>query len=98
MTVDGTVEELSDPTVELTTVAGTRDLEVLMIVKSGDRTSVVFTDAVFNMPHKTGLNGFVLKHVLDSSGGPKVTRIGRLFLIKDKKELPRNSSNSPHRT
>jgi hypothetical protein len=85
--VDGTLEEFSDPTVQLTTVAGTRGLEALMTVTSGDRTSVVFTDSVFNMPHKTGLNGFILKHVLASSGGPKVTRIGRAFLIKDKKEF-----------
>jgi len=28
-----------------------------------------------------------LKHVLGSSGGPKVTRLGRLLLIKDKKEF-----------
>ena len=85
--VDGTLEDFSDPTVKLTTVAGTRGLEALMIVKSGDRTSVVFTDSVFNMPHKTGFNGFILKHVMASSGGPKVTRIGRAFLIKDKKEF-----------
>ena len=85
--VDGTLEDFSDPTVQLTTVGGTRGLEALMTVKSGDRTSVVFTDALFNMPHKTGLNGFILKHVLGSSGGPKVTRLGRLLLIKDKKEF-----------
>jgi hypothetical protein len=55
-----------------------------MIVKSGERTSLVFTDSIFNMPHKTGFHGFVLKHVMKSSGGPRVTRIGRMFLIKDK--------------
>ncbi|MEO8842106.1 MAG: hypothetical protein ABI704_11080 [Kofleriaceae bacterium] len=82
--VDGTLEELVDRDVKLGVVEGTRGLEALMTVTSGDRVSLVFTDVIFNMPHRTGLQGFVLKHLMDSSGGPKVTRIGRTFLIKDK--------------
>ena len=54
-----------------------------MIVRSGGRTSLVFTDAVFNMPHQHGVFGWVLKHVTQSSGGPKVSRLARLFMIKD---------------
>ncbi|CAN5512370.1 hypothetical protein BH11MYX1_BH11MYX1_12540 [soil metagenome] len=80
----GDLSELSDPDVKLTTVAGTRDGEVLMIVTSGDRTSLVFTDTVFNMPHGHGLKGFVLQHLTQSSGGPKVSRLARWFIIKDK--------------
>jgi len=82
--VSGGLEDLVDRDVSLTSVAGSKDLEALMIVKSGERTSLVFTDSIFNMPHKTGFQGFVLKHVMKSSGGPRVTRIGRMFLIKDK--------------
>jgi hypothetical protein len=82
--VDGGVEDLVDRDVSLTVVAGSKDREVIMIVKSGDRTSLVFTDAIFNMPHASGFQGFVLKHVMASSGGPRVSRIGRLILIKDK--------------
>ena len=80
----GELSELSDFDVTLTTVAGTRNVEALMIVKSGNKTSLVFTDTVFNMPHKHGLPGFVLKHITQSSGGPKVSRLARLFIIKDK--------------
>jgi hypothetical protein len=82
--VDGTLEELVDRDVKLAVVEGTRGLEAMMTVTSGDRVTLVFSDVIFNMPHKTGLKGFVLKHVMASSGGPKVTRIGRTFLIKDK--------------
>ena len=82
--VDGTIDELVDSDVVLGVVEGTRGLEAMMTVTSGDRVTLVFTDVIFNMPHKTGLQGFVLRHVLDSSGGPKVTRLGRTFLIKDK--------------
>jgi len=80
----GELSEISDPAVTLTTVAGTRNVEALLIVKSGDKTSVVFTDTVFNMPHKHGLPGFVLEHITQSTGGPKVSRLARLFIIKDK--------------
>jgi len=80
----GELSDLVDRDVSLTLVAGARETEVLMIVKSGERTSLVFTDAIFNMPHATGFKGFILKHVMKSSGGPRVSRIGRLFMIKDK--------------
>ena len=80
----GELSDLVDRDVSLTTVAGMKEVEVLMTVKSGDRTSLVFTDAIFNMPHKSGFQGFVLKHVMKSSGGPRVSRIGRLFMVKDK--------------
>ena len=82
--VDGGIEALDDRDVELWHLAGTKDQELLMIVRSGDRTSLVFTDAIFNMPHRSGFQGFMLKHVLQSSGGPRVSRIGRALLIKDK--------------
>jgi len=32
----------------------------------------------------SGFSGFVFKHVTRSSGGPRVSRIARLFLVKDK--------------
>jgi len=81
--VHGELGELGDLDVTLDHVAGTNDREALMIVRSGDRTSLVFTDTVFNMPHQGGVFGWVLKHVTQSSGGPKVSRIGRLFMIDD---------------
>jgi hypothetical protein len=46
--------------------------------------SLVFADAVFNMPHLPGFHGFVLRHITGSSGGPRVSRVARLLLIKDK--------------
>ena len=48
-------------------------------------TTLVFTDAVFNMPHVPGFQGFVLRNITQSSGGPRVSRIARMFLIKDKR-------------
>jgi len=81
--VHGELSELVDPDVTLDHVAGTGDGEALMIVRSGGRCSLVFADTVFNMPHQRGAFGWVLKHVTQSSGGPKVSRLARLFMIKD---------------
>jgi hypothetical protein len=73
----------ADPNVSLAVVDGTNGMEAVMLVKANRGISAVFADAVFNMPHLPGLRGFVLRHITGSSGGPRVSRVARLFLIKD---------------
>lgn len=86
--VEPTVDDLAafppDPNVSLGVVDGTDGLEALMTVKANGGTTVVFGDAVFNMPHLTGAQGFVLRWITGSSGGPRVSRVARLFMIKNK--------------
>ncbi len=86
--VDKSVEDLAalpaDPDVSLGTVDGMKDMEAIMTVRSQGRVTLVLADAVFNMPHLHGVKGFVFRHVTQSSGGPRVSRIARLFMIKDK--------------
>lgn len=77
----------SDAIVELQTLDGTKAREGAMIVRDRDGTTVVLNDIVFNMPHVPGVQGFVLKNVVGSSGGVKITRIVRLFLVADKRAL-----------
>jgi hypothetical protein len=74
----------SDPDVALETLAGVADAEGVMTVRSSDNVTLVFNDMVFNMPHLGGAQGFVLKHVTASSGGPKLSRVARWFMLKDK--------------
>jgi len=71
----------ADGVVELQALDGTKAREGAMIVRDGDGTTVVLNDIVFNMPHIPGVQGFVLKNVMGSSGGIKITRIARLFLV-----------------
>lgn len=52
-----------------------------------DEVTLVLNDVVFNMPHVPGAKGFVLRHVTQSTGGPRVSRLGRLFLVKDKRVM-----------
>jgi hypothetical protein len=72
-----------DPTVSLEGIDGVRDGEGLVRVRSADGVTLVLNDLVFDMPHAEGLGGLVVRHVFASSGGPRVSRLGRLFLIED---------------
>ncbi len=74
----------ADPAVGLEPLAGVADAEGIMTVRSSDRVTLVFNDMLFNMPHLTGVHGLVMKHVTGSSGGPKISRVARLFILKDK--------------
>ena len=74
----------ADGGVELQALDGTKGREGAMIVRDGDGTTVVLNDIVFNMPHVPGIQGFVLKNITGSTGGVKVTRIARLFLVAEK--------------
>jgi hypothetical protein len=83
--VHGDLAELDeDPDVQVQPVGGTREREAMMIVRSGAHTSVVVSDSLFNMPHVKGFGGFLLRYVMGSSGGPKLSRLARLLFVKDK--------------
>ncbi len=83
--VDGTYADFpSDPHVSFEVLDGAGGGEGVMIVKDEDGATLVFNDAIFNMPHQPGVGGFFLKHLTSSSGGPRVSRISKLFLVKDK--------------
>ena len=73
-----------DPNVSLSVFEGTKGLEAVMTVKANGGVTVVLTDALFNMPHLTGVHGFILRHITSSSGGPRVSRIAKLAMVKDK--------------
>ncbi len=81
--VDGTLDELPANSVLSTeTAEGTRG-EALFRVVDGGETSLIVSDLVFNLGNMPGLQGLVLR-ILGSTGGPKVTRLGRLLTVKDR--------------
>ncbi|GAB4214648.1 MAG: hypothetical protein OHK0013_39530 [Sandaracinaceae bacterium] len=73
-----------DPAVSLALLDGVAEAEGYLRVEDESGVTLVLNDAVFNMPHLPGLQGFVLRHVTCSSGGPRVSRLARLFLVKDR--------------
>jgi hypothetical protein len=83
--VDGTYEDYpKDGSTELWNLEGLANREGALVVRSKSGVTLVLNDSVFNMPHRSGFGGFMLKHVTKSSGGPRITRLARLGIIKDK--------------
>jgi hypothetical protein len=73
---------LLDDTMAFLPLAGVPAESVLRI-KSGDDTTLVVTDAVFNLPRLKGLQGLFL----GPTGRVTTPRIVRWFLVKDKRAL-----------
>lgn len=86
--VDGTYEDFpSDPTARFEPLHGTGDEEGVLLVTSGDGTSVVLNDAVMNMDRKRDPLGFFFTTLLGSAPGPRVSRLAKLVFVKDKRAL-----------
>lgn len=86
--VDGTYEDFpADDTVQLEMLKGIKATEGAMLVRSADGRSVVLNDAMFNMDTKRDLLGFVITTLLGSAPGPRVSRLAKLALVKDKAAL-----------
>lgn len=86
--VDGTFEEFPvDDTVRLERLDGVADAEGVMLVRSPDGTTVVLTDAMFNMDRKTDVLGFLITTLFGSAPGPRVSRLAKLLFVKDRAAL-----------
>jgi len=86
--VDGGYRDFAgDARVSLELLDGVGQAEGVLTVRSPGGTSLVFNDAVFNMPHPSGLHGLIVHYVTASSGGPKVSRLFRMVGVKDKAAL-----------
>ena len=83
--VDATYEEYApDETTALESVDGLADREGALVVRSARGVTYVMNDAIFNMPEQSGLSGFVLANVTQSTGGPRVSRTARIGLLADR--------------
>lgn len=75
------------PGLQFAPLPGVADAEGVMLVDSADGVSVVLNDAVFNMDRKRDVLGFLFTTVLGSATGPRVSRLAKLTLVKDKAAL-----------
>ncbi len=88
--VSGTVDDLdADDQVRAIHFGGTGEREACLFVRTPEGTTLILNDMLFNMEHLPGFQGFLLKHVTQSSGGPRVSRLARLGLVKDRTEVRR---------
>lgn len=66
---------------------GIAGAEGVLTVRSPGGATLVFNDALFNMPHGAGLTGFIFRRLTQSTGGPRVSRLFRWFVVKDRRAL-----------
>jgi len=86
--VDGTYEDaVLDDAIRFEMLHGVGDQEGAMIVRSADGLTVVLNDAMFNMERPKDLLGNAITAMLGSAPGPRVSRLAKLALVKDKKAL-----------
>jgi hypothetical protein len=79
-TYDGFV---GDDDVRLAHLPGTAEREGTLVVRSGERVTIVFNDCVNNLPKLGGLFGILLS----PTGVASVPRIARFILVKDRNVL-----------
>ena len=75
-----------DERVKLAHLVGTKEREGVLSVRSADGLTLVFNDALFNQPHLPGVHGWIMK-AIGSSGGPRITGLARLLMVKDRAAL-----------
>ncbi len=86
--LDGTYEDFpSNPTLRFEMVSGIADAEGALFVQSADGVSLVLNDVLFNMDKKRDLLGWLFTTTLGSAPGPRVSRLAKLALVKDKAAL-----------
>lgn len=81
---DGSYDDLpADPKVTLAHLEGCKKSEGVLVVRSGERSTVVVNDALMNLPKVGGMMGFALA----PTGRFAVPRLFRWLAVKDKKAL-----------
>jgi hypothetical protein len=85
--VDTTTPDFGDPNVRWIPLDGVGEGEAVLEVRSGDRVTLVFNDAVMNVPRSGGFFGFVLGVVGFTGDAPKVSGPAKFFLVKNKPAL-----------
>lgn len=60
--------------------------EAAFIIHSGDRSTLLFGDALFNLAHLPGAFGLVLR-LIGSTGGPRVSPLTKLVAVANRRVL-----------
>lgn len=86
--LDGCYEDFpASDIARLERLNGVNDREGALVVRSSDGLSVVLNDCLFNMDTKRDALGWLFTTVLGSAPGPRVSRLAKLAIIKDKQAL-----------
>ena len=77
--------EMLPPDFQWRTLAMT-DGEAAFVSRNGERVTLIFGDALFNLPDLGGALGVILR-LIGSTGGPRVTPLTKLIAVSDRKQL-----------
>lgn len=82
--IDGGPEILPPGPIRGELLDGDKCGEMVFVIEHGATKTLLLNDALFNMHHRPGFSGFVMR-ALGSSGGLKLTRIMKTFGLSDTK-------------
>lgn len=87
--VDATSYDFRDPRVQFVTVPGTADHEAALVVQSQGGTTLVVNELIWNVDHRPGFGGWLMKVTGLTSDGPQIPAIPKLLGFKDQPALRR---------
>lgn len=82
--IDSSCEEaLSNLSLQMHKIPGIKPIELAYEIATESGAVLIFCDLLMNLPHLPGFRGYLLK-LIGSTGFFGMTRLGKLFLMKDK--------------
>ena len=82
--VDSTSPDFGDPDVRFVVVPGTGENEAALVVKTGERTTIVLNDLIGNIRGARGVGGWFLRLMGFAGEEPHVPGIVKRLLVKDR--------------
>ena len=85
--VDTTAPDFGDSRVEFVTVAGTRDQEAALIVRTQNGTTLVLNDLVGNIRSDSSIGNSLLRFAGFAGNTAQIPRVVKLALVRDANAL-----------
>ena len=85
--VDATDVDFGDPHVRFVTIAGTEGHEAALLVERPTGTTLVVNDLIWNLDHRPGFGGWIMKLIGFTGGPPHIPPIVKRKLVKEKPAL-----------
>jgi hypothetical protein len=85
--VDTTAPDFGDPNVEFVTIAGTREREAALVVRTRNGATLVLNDLVGNIRDASGISGRLLRLAGFAGKSAQIPRVVKWNLVKDANAL-----------
>jgi hypothetical protein len=85
--VDATSVDFGDPAVSFVAVPGTGEREAALVVETGNGTTLVLNDLIFNLKNREGVSGWVFKAIGLTGDEPHIAPPVRMCQVTNKDAL-----------